>query len=329
MDQLAIVIVTYHSAECIAECIDAARRWSSHVIVVDNASTDQTVEIARRHDATVIANPDNRGFAAAANQGFTAATTPHVLLLNPDVTLAEGRDELIAAAKDGAATGMLTDVDGKPQTGFSIRRLPTPAALSFEALGFNRLFPGNPVNRHWRALDLDLSVPRDVHQPPGAFLLVRREAWTSIGAFDESFRPIWFEDVDFCKRLLEAGFQIRYTPAARATHAGAHSIRQMDGGEREVQWYVSLLRYASKHFGRFGHLMVAVSVAISSVPRAGWTLLRFGSWGSVGVCKRVLISSMKSVLQKRFNTVRSRRESLTPSAVQNSTEADKAHLHVQ
>lgn len=327
MDQLTIVIVTYHSEECIAQCVDAAKRWSPRVIVVDNASTDQTVQIARFHGATVIANADNRGFAGAANQGFSAANTPYVLLLNPDVTLGEGRDALMEAAHRGASTGILTDEDGKPQVGFSIRRLPTPAALSFEALGLNRIFPNNFVNRHWRALDLDLSGPREVEQPPGAFIMVRREAWKAIGGLDESFWPIWFEDVDFCHRLLKAGFKINFTPAAKASHVGAHSIRQMPRGEREVQWYVSLLRYAEKNFGRLNHMVVAASIALSSAPRAVAGLLRFRNGEPLQVCSRVLRLTIESVL-KRFKVVRTQNRVQSKASVRNSSEEDKTHAHV-
>lgn len=328
MDELTIVIVTFNSADCIERCIGASLLWTSRVVVVDNASTDGTVEVVRGAGAKVIANSENRGFAGGANQGFASADTPYVLLLNPDVTLGQGRDDLIAAASSGAATGLLTDEAGNPQKGFTLRRLPTPLSLSFEALGLNRLFPNNPVNRHWRALDVDLSVPQDAYQPPGAFLLVRREAWAAIGGFDESFWPIWFEDVDFSRRLWEAGFRIRYAPRVRAIHLGAHSIRKMPSGEREVQWYVSLLEYAAKTFGRLGHLAVAVSVALSAGPRAVVAMLRSGRVEHIYVCARVLVSTVKSVFGERSKSVPGRKEPLRAITVENSLETEKTHLHV-
>src|SRR5690606_24866126 len=123
---------------------------------------------------------------------------------------------------------------------------------------------------------------------PGAFLMVHRPAWEKIGGLDESFWPIWFEDVDFCKRLLDSGFTITYTPEARASHVGAHSIRQLPRGKREVQWYVSLLRYAEKHFGRAAHVLVATSVALSSIPRAVVGLFRSDGNKSLEVCSEIL-----------------------------------------
>lgn len=324
MDQLTVIIVTYHSEECIGPCISAAKQWTPHVIVIDNASTDRTVEIARALDASVIANSDNRGFAGAANQGFAAAQTPYVLLLNPDVTLLEGRDALIQAAEGGASTGILTDESGNPQVGFSIRRIPDAWALAFESLGINRLFPNNPVNRKWRALDLDLSNTASVEQPPGAFILTRRDAWEKIGGLDEGFWPIWFEDVDFCHRLLSHGFQIRYTPETRASHVGAHSIRQMPRGSREIQWYVSLLRYAGKHFSPYHHALVAFSVALSSIPRAVFGVLRFRNGEPLRICQRVLQITIESVM-KRSPADSHDSEKV---AVPNSSEETKTHAHV-
>ncbi len=82
-------------------------------------------------------------------------------------------------------------------------------------LGLNRLWPGNPVNRRYRCLDLDLEAAADVEQPAGAFLLIRRDAWQALGGFDEGFHPIWFEDVDFLKRARDAGYRRALRSVAR------------------------------------------------------------------------------------------------------------------
>jgi N-acetylglucosaminyl-diphospho-decaprenol L-rhamnosyltransferase len=328
MDQLTAVIVTHNSEEVVGGCIAAVRRWTRRILVVDNASTDRTLQ--RTDGSQTIANRVNRGFAGAANQGFENAETPFVLLLNPDVTVGEGRDELMEAASEGAAAGPLRDANGQIQAGFSVRRFPTPAALSFETLGLNRFFPGNPVNRRWRCLDLDLSRAQEVEQPAGAFLLVRRDAWASIGGFDDSFHPIWFEDVDFCLRLRAAGWKIRYTPGAKANHRGAHSIAQLPPTERQVQWYVSLLKYAVKHFGTCGRVAVAVSVALSSAPRAVVGIVRSRSPKPLNVCARVLKLAFRSLTGRLRDSAGPRNPVGIPEAVvsEKSTESDQAHLHV-
>ena len=124
-----------------------------------------------------------------------------------------------------------------------VRRFPTPAALILEALLLNRVWPNNPVNRRYRALDLKIDAPAPVEQPAGAFLMVRRAVWEELGGFDEGFYPLWFEDVDFCRRAANRGYLLYYVPAAVAKHTGAHSIPQLTVEMRRFYWYGSLLRF--------------------------------------------------------------------------------------
>lgn len=302
VDDLTAVIVTYNSRGFLKPCVQAVQRWTRRVIVVDNGSTDGTLEEAAGTE--LIANPINRGFAGAANQGFRAAATPYVLLLNPDVVVETGRDDLMAAAAEGAATGLLVGPDGQPQRGFTLRRLPSAAMMAAEVLGLNRLWPANPFNRRYRCLDCDLTQPQDAEQPPGAFLMVRREAWRAVGGWDERFHPIWFEDVDFCKRLRDGGWRVRYTPASRARHSGGHSIRHLTGLERQVQWYVSLLRYAEKHFGAGGYYAVCLSVALSSFPRALIGVLRTGRVEHLQIGIEVAKNSARQFIHARPSRLR-------------------------
>jgi len=239
-------------------------------VVVDNASSDDTVERVRaRAGVRLIANRDNRGFAAAVNQGVgDASQAEFLLLLNPDAHLATPLDDLIEASRrHGLAAGKLVGEDGSAQKGFALRRFPTPAALVFELFGINRLWPSNPVNRHYRYLDRDLDQPGPVEQPAGAFLMTRRDAWDRLGGLDEQFHPVWFEDVDFCRRAADAGYQIEYVPSVRALHAGGHSVRQVSRAYRAVYWCDSLLRYAVKHFAPLAYRGVCVAVIVSAVPR--------------------------------------------------------------
>jgi GT2 family glycosyltransferase len=112
------------------------------------------------------------------------------------------------------------------------------------------------------------SEQSDVDQPAGAFLMIRRAAWELIGGFDERFHPVWFEDVDFCKRLHREGLRIVYVPSAVALHAGGHSADKLAWGTRQLYWYGSLLRYAAKHFTGLSRRAVSLAVALACVPRA-------------------------------------------------------------
>ena len=284
MARVAIVVVTYQSGDVISSCLDAlARLPDVEVIVVDNASSDSTPEKVTTQGIRLIANANNAGFATAVNQGVQATIAPLILLLNPDARLETGIESLIECFDDpktGGAGGLLVGTDGRPQTGFMARNLPTPAALSFEVLGINRLWPTNPVNWHYRCLGTDPMVSALVDQPAGAFFMFRRSAWQQLGGFDERFWPVWFEDVDFCAGLRAAGLFVRFDPTARAVHQGGHSVGLIPVEIRQKYWYGSLLKYAAKHYhpAAFGIVCVSVAAgaagrAVVSFPRGGWKIL--------------------------------------------------------
>ena len=270
MPDIGIIIVTYNSADEIEACLDAALATGADIVVVDNASADATVEKATRRGARVIANSVNRGFAGAANQGVAALSNPYLLLLNPDAVILTSLDPLRDACnlpESAGAAGQLVNADGSPQAGFMVRRLPTPGALILEALLLNRVWPANPVNRRYRCLDWNSSVRSRVEQPAGAFLMVRRAVWEELGGLDESFFPLWFEDVDLCSRIHDRGFSLFYIPEVVAKHTGGHSIPHLPVEMRLNYWYRSLLRYSAKHYRPFAFRAVCLAVVTGSILR--------------------------------------------------------------
>jgi N-acetylglucosaminyl-diphospho-decaprenol L-rhamnosyltransferase len=277
MSDIGIVIVTYNSGAEIGPCLDAALATGADVVVVDNASSDQTTAEAARRGVRLIANSVNRGFAAAANQGFAVLDDPYVLLLNPDAVISGSLDPLRRACdlpRSAGAGGRLLDREGKPQAGFMVRRLPTPAALALEVLLLNRIWPGNPINRRYRGQDWDLDRCFPAGQPAGAFLMVRRAVWRELNGFDESFYPLWFEDVDFCRRVADHGYLLYYVPEAVACHTGGHSIQRLPLEMRRYYWYGSLLRYSAKHFRPAAFRAVCAAVVSGSLLRGAVESLR-------------------------------------------------------
>ncbi|MCU1337899.1 MAG: glycosyl transferase, family 2 [Bryobacterales bacterium] len=283
-------------------CLDALAEMApgGAVTVVDNASSDRTVEhVRQRPGVKLIANRENRGFAAAANQGFVETSAGAILLLNPDVRLRTPVSGLVQACREhGLAAGQLTGPDGRAQTGFTIRRFPTPASLALELLGINRLWPGNPVNRRYRYLDRDLDQQGPVEQPAGAFLMMRRDVWEHLGGFDENFHPVWFEDVDFCKRATRAGYRIEYMPQVRAEHTGGHSVKELPAARMEVYWYDSLLRYAAKHFRPWPYRGVCLAAVLSTVPRTIAGIIRERNLNPVVGCYKITRLAVRRLVSR-------------------------------
>jgi GT2 family glycosyltransferase len=265
------LFVTYNSAEFIGAAVESCLRQQLPVLVVDNASTDGTTTVIPKDpNVRVIANSKNLGFAGAVNQAVREHPAELYLLLNPDIQLQNEIGPLVdalGANRHNAATALLTNPDGTPQKGFSFRRFPTAVTLAFEVLAINRIWPGNPVNRWYRCLDVDPLQPQVVEQPAGACFLFRRVDWERLGGFDEGFYPVWFEDVDFCKRLSLAGGTIWFCPSVRVLHFGGHSVQKIELGCRQRVWYGSLLRYAAKHFRPLSRRFLAATVALAIVPR--------------------------------------------------------------
>jgi N-acetylglucosaminyl-diphospho-decaprenol L-rhamnosyltransferase len=246
------------------------------------------VELVRkRANVRLIENRENRGFAAAVNQGISASDSDFLLLLNPDANLLTAVDALVEASQEyGLAAGKLVNSDA---AGLTVRRLPTATTLIFELFGINRIWPSNPVNRRYRYLDRDLDESGPVEQPAGAFLMTRRDVWESLHGFDESFYPVWFEDVDYCKRVLDAGYAIAYVPSVQANHLGGHSVGKLPPGSRAIHWCVSLTRYAAKHFHSAGYRAVCLAVVFSSIPRMVARMIQDRSLQSVATYRKIVL----------------------------------------
>lgn len=300
--RLAALVITHNSAgdagACLEACLRFREEFAEGILVVDNASKDATRHVVRAQAGVrLIENRENRGFAGAVNQGIAALEGAEaVLVLNPDVRIASPPGLLARALEAdpvvALAGGLLMGEDGRAQRGFHLRRLPTPAALAFEALGWNRLFPGNAVNRRYRALDLAPDEPARNLQPAGACMLVRRRAWTAVGGLDEGFHPVWFEDVDFAARLLAGGWATEYVPQFAAIHTGGRSIAGLEWERRQLYWYSSQFRYVSRHFRATGRWAVCLAAATGLLARGLRGMVWQRSVKPLAVCGRLVRLAM-------------------------------------
>lgn len=210
------------------------------LLVVDNSATADVPPAVR-----ALRPARNLGFGGGANAGIAAARAPWVLLLNPDVTVSlAGLEALLAAGERfPEAAGIvprLISPSGAPQTGWQLRRLPSPFSLLLQAFpGFRAGAPGR-----------EPAEGEAIEQPAAAALLLRKSAFTSLGGFDEAFFPAWFEDVDLAARLRAEGLSLRYWPAATFVHRLGSTVPRLGYGPFLDCYYRNLLRYLGKHHGR-------------------------------------------------------------------------------
>jgi N-acetylglucosaminyl-diphospho-decaprenol L-rhamnosyltransferase len=268
MPHCSVIVVTYNSGAQIEACLRALAPQDCEVVVVDNASQDDTVARVRALEEQIplqlLTISRNIGFAGGVTQGVRAAGGDVLLILNPDAIAEPGAVDAIvdclATSGASAAGGALLQSDGQPARGFAFRRIPTLTTLLFEVLLVNHVWPGNPVNRSYRCLGADFTKQQPVEQPAGACVAVNRKAWDSVQGMDTAFYPVWFEDVDFCKRLLDRGELIIYCPAARFHHSGAHSVGRLKFSDKQMFWYQNMVRYARKHFSRIQVLVLRIAI---------------------------------------------------------------------
>lgn len=297
---ITIIVVHWNAREHLERCVPAALATGYPVVVVDNASSDGAAGVvaARWPEVRLVAAEHNRGFAGGVNAGVAEATTPWVLIVNPDVLLTpEAMVQMHAAgeadARIGAVGAQLVNTDGTPQHGFSIRRFPTLGTWAADLLLLDHLWPRNPASARYHARDLDPAWDQDVEQPAAACLLVRRRALADIGGFDERFHPAWFEDVDVCRRLISAGWRIRYVAGARVVHEGGVAMRTLGLGAFAAIWYRNLLRYAAKHGTPAARVLLPPLLIAGMLLRAGISVMR-GRAREAGAYLRVIPLAWRS-----------------------------------
>lgn len=232
---LDVVIVSYNTRAdtlaCLTSLFAAAPAGLGRVWIVDNASSDGSVDAVRRGwpAAEVIALEKNIGFGAANNVAMRRSTAPLLLLLNSDTTVPHGSIDTLAARLDAtgavAAGPRLVDARGRPEVSFG----PMLSPAAEVAQRFRVRLAARSSDWAQRYVDRLVSTERDVDWVSGACLLVRREAALAAGLFDERYF-LYEEDVDFCAALRARGGRVLFTPRAQIVHLRGRSPRSMRGG---------------------------------------------------------------------------------------------------
>jgi GT2 family glycosyltransferase len=264
---LSILIVTYNSAHLIGALLHRLtldmESLSAEVIIVDNASQDGTAELVKLQYpwVTLVASKENLGFAAGNNLAAKSAVGRYLLLLNPDAipdagALKQALDMLDQHADVGLAGGELRGIDGQRQP--SARMFPKLRDEFFTLSGLAARYPKSPffahIDRHWA----DAEKAAVVDWIPGAFVFIPTQVFAKLGGFDERFF-MYYEEVDLCQRMQQAGLKVYFWPTLKAMHIGGESAKTVKSarisksGSQLESWRMrSGLLYYRKHHGSMG-----------------------------------------------------------------------------
>lgn len=288
-DTVSLIIVNYNASQWIVACVLSALNQVDEVIVVDNASTDDSLAkleaaFPRDRRLKIVRNRVNLGFAAGCNIGAQATAGSHLFFLNPDCVLtADSVKRLLRVLDDnpdvGMVGGLLVNPDGTEQAG-GRRAIPTPWRSFVRAFGLSRFadrWPRLFFDFHLHKQPLP-SHPIEVEAISGACVLVRRAAMQDVGHWDEGYF-LHCEDLDISMTLRGKGWKIMFVPDARIVHDKGACSRARP---IFVEWHKhrGMMRFYRKFFQHQypGPLMWLVALGI-------W--LRFGLVTTYCIVKRV------------------------------------------
>lgn len=276
MPLLDIVIVNWNSGSQLKECLqsiaaaDHAGYSLARVTVVDNASADRSADGLDSIPVPlqIVRNADNRGFAAACNQGAQASRADYVLFLNPDTrlyadSLAHAMRFMAGPTAAGVGVCGIQLVDAANSVSRTCARFPTPGDFVVRSFGLDRLAPR--LFRGYVMSEWPHDADRCVDHVIGAFYLVRRELFEALRGFDQRFF-VYLEDLDFSLRARRLGWKCCFLAGARAFHRGGGTSEAVKA-KRLCYSLRSRLAYASKHFGP----VAAASVWLAAVLVEPWT----------------------------------------------------------
>lgn len=257
---VSVVIVNFNGGSDIFACLHSLFREDNvlpiEVIVVDNGSTDGSpVHIHKQFpQVKLLELGENRGFAGGCNAGIKTATGNAILLLNPDTEVREDAIAMLYAAlhehpESGIVGAKMLDASGQPYR--AARRFPSPQDLFYQTTGLARLFPASRRFNGYLYGERALASLSEIEQIEGSCLMISAAARAKVGDLDERFF-IFFEEVDWCKRVVEAGFQCRVVNSAEVVHKISTTMGKYYERTREIHAQ-SAMKYFRKHHGAAGY----------------------------------------------------------------------------
>ncbi|HSH66129.1 MAG TPA: glycosyltransferase, partial [Bacteroidia bacterium] len=274
--KLSVIIVNYNVQHFLEQCLhsvlNAGRKVSTEVIVVDNNSVDGSVEMMKEKfpSIQIIENKKNTGFSYANNQAIKLSSGTYILLLNPDTVVEEDTFEKVVSFMDnhpdagGLGVKML---DGKgnflPE---SKRGLPTPSVAFYKIFGLSALFPKSKLFGKYHLGYLDKDQTHEVDILSGAFMLMRKSVLDKIGLLDETFF-MYGEDIDLSYRIILGGYKNYYFPQTRIIHYKGESTKKSSVNYVFV-FYKAMVIFAQKHFSQHNAKLFSLLINLAIYLRA-------------------------------------------------------------
>lgn len=274
MIKLSIIILSWNTKELLRDCLNSIKNESNiEIIVVDNASSDGSVEMVKNNypEVKLIVNHKNLGFAAGNNLGIKAAIGEKIMLLNSDTKAEKGAiEKLLNAAEEDkaniAVSPQLLLPNGKRQIDYYMR-FPNLWQIFFY---HNPVFRPLIINLPFLSrLVIQKPNPRPflVDQLPGAALLAGKEVWKKVGLLDENYRFL-FEDVDWCWRAKKVGIRLMVVPESKIVHVGGASWKnKLRNNKRDFyyQYFASMLLFVKKNYSKSKITLFRRSIIISFI----------------------------------------------------------------
>lgn len=280
---LSIIIVSWNVRELLANCLRSVLAQTGlalQVIVVDSASSDGSPELVAEQfpQVELVACQENVGFPRGNNLGLERANGRFILLLNPDTIVhGDALAKMVSYLQQHPAVGVvgpqLLNDDGSVQS--SRRRFPTLRTAVFESTWLQPFAP-KAVLDHYYVRDVEDGETAVVQWLMGACLMTRQEVVAQVGGLDEAYF-MYSEELDYCRRIHEAGWQVVYYPEAQVTHLSGKSSEQAVT-QRHINFNRAKLRYFRKYHGRFAAGVLRLFLLISY----GWQLTLEAIKGAVG-----------------------------------------------
>jgi len=288
MMDLSIIIVNYNTKkllnDTIQSVIDTANSAKYEIIIVDNASTDGSIEMLNKQypKLNLIENRDNLGFSKANNIGIKEALGRYILLLNSDTKVVKGCIQKCLEYMDsnievGALGCKLLLASGELDHACK-RGFPTPKASLYYILKFHKLFPASKRFGQYTLNNLPIDEINEVDALTGAFMMVRKEVINKIGLLDETFF-MYGEDLDWCFRIKEAGYKVIYYPKAVTIHyKGGSSKRKRY--KTIYEFHRAMYIFYNKHYrNKYNLIVTCIVFAAITVKMAAAFIINFFKLG--------------------------------------------------